>query len=132
MAPLARVADVPNVTAVVLVADMSAKAASVLVDASHSTVCPVGTGVAKVIVQVFTSVPVKMIVPLLSLPEMLFVLPHEESTGLLPEVTTWPVLSMSNKSGAVLVPAWMRSLVPEPSAVSVGFIFRAVYPAVKV
>lgn len=77
----------PKVIAVVLVAEMKANADVVFVLAWHSIVCPAGTAVASIIVQAVTRVPVNMIVPLLSLPEMLFVVPHEERVGLVPEVT---------------------------------------------
>lgn len=59
----------------------------------HPSVCPVGTGVAKVIVHVVTRVPVNMMLPAISLPEMLFVEPQEDTTGFTPLVTTSPFLS---------------------------------------
>lgn len=61
-----------------------------------------------------TSVPVREIVPLTSLPEMVLVVPHEETTGFCPEVTTCPVVSISkegNPTVAVVEPTEKFALV---------------------
>lgn len=56
-----------------------------------------GVGLAKVRVHAVTRVPVSMIVPLLSFPLRLFVVPHDERLPFGLPVTTWPVLSIAKR-----------------------------------
>lgn len=85
----------PKVTAVVEVADISLNPVSELSEDVQPSVWPAGTGVTKVRVQVLTTVPVNMMLPWESLPELLLVVPQEDTVGFRPEVTTCPVVSIS-------------------------------------